>query len=143
MVEQKTPDVQLRIVANADLSVVQRCSYLDTLLHCYVEPFSLFAFGRRRPHLNSIPQFCEFALRSPHSDQALLDGVQAILDYLSLGRASQPDPTTGSDVLLRPTTVSSEIPDGDTLLRGSAPEEQQPATVETLYVRFMRALGLG
>jgi hypothetical protein len=143
MVEQKTPEVQLKLLANAELSPSERYEYLDTLLNCYTEPFSLFSLGRRRQHLSSVRLFCEYVLHPANAaGQPAQEGAKALLDYLSLGRPSQRNPSAGTEWLLRP--VQGAVPRGgaDTLLRASERETVDPPERETLLVKIKRWFGM-
>jgi hypothetical protein len=143
MVERKTPEVQLQVLANPEIPVTERIGYLETLLGCYTEPFSLFTFGRRRQHLSSVRHFCEYVLHPDNAaDRPAQEGARAALDYLSLGRPSQRDPSTGTDILLRPAQGSVTRGGADTLLRASEREAGDAPVRETLLIRLKRWFGM-
>lgn len=130
------------LLADHSLTAEERCRYLEILLHFYSEPFSFFSFGRRKIHLSSVQHFCEFVLQSDYKvDSDIKAGARAVLDYLSLGRASQKDPTTGADILLRPVEETLQTNGANILLRASHSEAERDSSQESFMDKIKRWFG--
>jgi hypothetical protein len=107
----------LSILAEPQLTPAQRWIALETLRG---HPRGFFA----APYLTDIRRFCERILHLEES-APVRAGAQGVLEYMTLGRASQQSATTGKSYLLRAAAGSSLPVPPETLLRAS--EETTPS----------------
>jgi hypothetical protein len=107
------------ILADARLTPQQRRASLESLSGYRGARFLT-------PYIANVRQFCERVVRSQDSEDAARKGAQDILDSMMLGRASQRDPSSEKDRLLRAAHGSATLDGANSLLRASAMEEETP-----------------
>lgn len=129
-------DVARPLLACADITPLQRWECLGLL--SAARPGTLFT-SRQLYH----PQrFVETLAQSSHEPPEVRQGAQAVLDYLSLGRASKSDFRAERAELMRAATAEDEDEGGSALLRGAEPvsfrEDDTASPLETLFARLTR-----
>ena len=107
-------DVRRHLLADATLTASQQLPILEMLLD--TPPKSWFA-ARQSPDPR---RYCELLVENAQERADVKRGAQGILDYLSLGRASQRyEPTDRTTLLRMASGEENGEEQGDTLLRGS------------------------
>ena len=115
---QQNLDVARHLLSDSLLTPAQVWNALEML---EAERPAGFLASRRYP---TARRFCELAVSTPAEAPTVQQGAKRILDYLSLGRASQFSDPTASAQLLRMASDNTQQETGDTLLRGSTSNGQ-------------------
>lgn len=110
---QQNLDVARHLLSDDLLSPAQVWNVLEMLEA--ERPTGFFA-SRRYP---TARRLCELAVSTPTETPEVLQGAKRVLDYLSLGRASQFSDPAGGTQLLRMASDDTQNDKGETLLRGS------------------------
>ena len=129
------------VLADASLTAPQQWEALAML--AVSRPRSIFA----PRYTTDARKFCELTAANPQTPEAVRRGAHAVLDYLSLGRASQRHDTTDASQLLRMAHDEPLTPDGgETLLRGadmdddSYPEPSEPTPKFQILLEKVRSM---
>lgn len=80
--------------------------------------------------IGELSQFCKWAVRIT-GDAQVRAGAQELLDYITLGRASQRDLSSEKDRLLRAAHGATTLDGANSLLRASDREEETPQAAPT------------
>ncbi len=110
---QQNLDVARYLLSDNLLSPAQVWNVLEMLEA--ERPMGFFA-SRRYP---TARRLCELAVSTPAEAPEVCQGAKRVLEYLSLGRASQFSDPAASAQLLRMASENTQQDNGDTLLRGS------------------------
>ena len=113
-------DVTRHLLADSELSPVQVWDTL-TMLEAH-RPTGFFAARR----FSTAQRLCEAAALSSNESEAVQQGAKRVLEYLSLGRASQFHDPNASASLLRMASGDTQYDNGDMLLRGSTSNTELP-----------------
>ena len=110
---QQNLDVARHLLSDNLLTPAQVWNALEML---EAERPAGFLASRRYPTARRV---CELAVSTPAESPAVQQGAKRVLDYLSLGRASQFFDPSASAQLLRMASDDTQNDNGETLLRGS------------------------
>ncbi len=133
MVYQNGLDVPRCLLSDSFLAPSQVWDVLEMLETG--RPAGFFA-ARRYP---AARRYCELAAANPNEAPEVRQGAKRILEYLSLGRASQFTDPTASANLLRMASPDTLPDDGETLLRGSVSSGEARLQPLSLYGRIAHA----
>src|SRR5579871_2607222 len=135
MVHARSPEIQWAVLGDSALSPAERWQFLEILRGYHPQWVGVFSAERRL--LTNTQGFCVRGLQSP--DPAVQAGAHAVLDYLSLGRASRITPARAPDQLLRAAQGNAMVDDGGALLRASGATPTPPLPERnTLRQRLQR-----
>lgn len=125
-------DAARLVLACAEITPAQRWDCLGLL--SAARPNSLFASRQ----LVYPQRFVEIVVQSGSEPPEVRQGAQAVLDYLSLGRASQSDFRAERAELMRAAKSDVADEDGSALLRGAESAPFAEPEAESLFTRLIR-----
>lgn len=129
-------DVRRHLLANASLPAIQQLAVVEMLMQA--GPKGWFAARQT----SDARRYCEQLVAASQEPPDVRQGAQGILDYLSLGRASQRYKPGEAATLLRMAGGENVPPDqGDTLLRGSEAANAPDSSRPTLLAKLRRWIG--
>ncbi len=135
--QQMRLDVRRQMLANASLPAMQQLAVMEMLMQA--GPKGWFATRQTVDPR----RYCEQLVADAQELPDVRQGAQGILDYLSLGRASQRYEPGEAATLLRMAGGENVPPDqGNTLLRGSEAASAPDAPPPTLLSKLRRWVGL-